>query len=97
MSFSIAATLPKKTLRYRRLQIARETCPRTTAVNTQLEALVLGCEAKQLSQQFETFIVYTTGRLEDHRDKLKRSAFEIVVIASVLLRLCVTLARLCAR
>ena len=53
---------------------------------------MLGCEAKQLSQQFETFIVHTTGRLEDHRSKLIRSAFEIVVIASVLLRLSIVLA-----
>ena len=54
----------EETLRDRGLNVAVKPCPCTTAVNAQLKALVLGCEAEELTQDLQTFVVDTSSSLE---------------------------------
>ena len=51
-------------------------------------------EAKQLTQQFETFCVHAAGYLENHCSELESGPFKVFVVVRMLLRLGVTLARL---
>src|SRR5690349_6600591 len=74
-----AATLPARLRLNRGLDIAGEACPRTTAVNTELETLML-CSESKADAQFETFEIHC---FEHHCRKLQGSSFEVVVIVRV--------------
>ena len=87
-----AAGTIEETLRDRGLNVAGKPRPGSTTVNTQLKALVLGCEAEQLTQDFQTFDVDTSSCLEHHGCKLEGRALEVIIIICMFLPGCIRLA-----
>jgi len=82
MSFSIAAALPA------RLRKHWET---DDWMLQDSRAQVFCCEAKQLTQQFETFTIGTTCGLEHHCSEIEGSSFKVLVIVVVFVVSCVVL------